>query len=162
MDRSVNVMRCRKSGAFLLNPTGTFVGHGGVIGITPRREIPDGVQELELGQRVIELLESSGPTGVHISEAKQFRERSRDAETKRVEAAYRLDRPGLSTSRLARRFLHATVEHRHRQKSWVITVFQYDSRLRAMSAADDVPVRVPISSGAAALGAALHRRLPLE
>ena len=161
MDRSVQVSRCRRTGAFLLNPQGTFRGYGGYVGINPYREVPTDETDAALGRAVVEQLTLSGPTGAAIAQAKGFLEAGRDAETRRIRRGYGLDAPALNTSRLARRFLQAHVEQRHGQKSWLIQPYRYDSRLRSMSSADEPTTRVRHAAGVAALGAALREALRL-
>jgi len=161
MHRSVQVKRCWRSGAFLLNPEGSFRGYGGYVGINPYREVAADASDAALGRAVVEQLARSGPTGVAFAEAGGFLERGRDAETRRLRRRYGLDVNGLNTSRLARRFLQADVEQRHGHKSWVIQPYRYDPRLRSMSGADETPARVRHAAGVAALGAALREALRL-
>ena len=159
MDRVVNVSRCRRTGAFLLHPFGTFRGYGAFVGVNPYRESPADVDDASLGQIVVTLLALSGPTGRDFTEAKLFLEQGRDDETNRIRSQYGLEGPALSTSKLARRFLKADVEQRHGQKSWIVQPFRYDSRLRSMTGSDIPPIRVRQSAGSAALGAALRAAL---
>src|SRR5436190_24203088 len=104
MDRGVHVSRCKRTGAFLLNPVGTFRGYGAYVGINPYREVPADAPDESLGQAVIDLLALSGPTAVAFSEATQFLEESQDDETVRIRNQYGLAQSGLTTSKLARRF----------------------------------------------------------
>jgi hypothetical protein len=157
----VHVSRCRRSGAFLLNPQGTFRGYGAYVGVNPYREVTTDASDVALGEAIVELLALSGPTGVPLAEARDFLEAGRDTETRRIRRTYGLDARGLSTSRLARRFLQADVEQRHGQKSWIIQPYRYDARRRLMSGADETPTRVRHAAGAAALGAAVRDALRL-
>lgn len=161
MDRHVQVSRCKRSGAFLLNPLGTFRGYGAYVGINPYREVPSDALDSLLGQTVVDLVVLSGPTGVEFSEAARFLEASRDEETILVRSKYGLSKTGLTTSKLASRFLQAHVEQKHGQKSWVVQLFSYSSRWRSMTGDDQPAVRVKHAAGAAALGTALLSALEL-
>jgi hypothetical protein len=161
MERSVKVIRCKRTGSFLLNPEGTFRGYGATVGVNPYREVKDDADDDVLGRVVVELLRLSGPTGVAFADAKQFLTDTRDEETVRIRSRYDLDQPGLNTSKMARRFLLADVIQRPGQKSWVLEAYRYDSRLRSMSGAGEKPVRVRHADGPAALGAALRAVLLL-
>jgi hypothetical protein len=152
VERAVNIRRCRRTGAFVLNPEGTFRGYGGYVGVNPYRELPADASPAELGALVVELLSLSGPTGIPIAEARGFLRDSADEETRRIRAAHGLDAPRLSTAALARRFASAAVELRHGQRSWRVQGFRYDPRLRSESGADIEPVRVRHRDGAVALG----------
>jgi hypothetical protein len=158
MDRSVQIMRCRRTGAFLLHPVGTFRGYGAYVGINPYREVLATSSPEELGRTVMVLLELSGPTGIAFADAKHFLETSRDEETIRIRTAYGLNRPKLSTSKLAKRFLHVDVMHKHGQKSWVVQVMQYDSRRRSLVGEDDL-VRVRLGDGLVTLGEVLREMM---
>lgn len=162
MERAVNIRRCRRTGAFVLNPEGTFRGYGGSVGVNPYRELPADAGPAELGALVAELLARSGPTGVPIAGARAFLRASADDETRRVRAAHGLDAPRLTTAALARRFAAATVTLRDGQRSWRVQGFSYDSRLRSLSGAGIEPVRVSHRSGTAALGAAVREAVGAE
>jgi hypothetical protein len=158
MDRGVSVLRCKKTGNFILNPMGTFRGYGAYVGIYPYREVPADATDQALGEAITQLLTCSGPTGFHISEHDAYKRQATDEETDRVRAEYGFGE-GMTTSKFARRFLNATVELRHRQKSWVVQAYVYDSRRRSLSGQGQTPVRVRHSAGVSTLGEAVKRVL---
>ena len=153
MDRCVMVSRCKRTGAFLLNPVNTSRPSG--INLW---EVSTAAADEALGETVIDLLARSGRTDVASAEDDQPSGESREEETERIWSHYGLDGP---TARFARRCLLATVEHRHGRKSWRVQVLCYDPRQRAMSGEGQRSVRVRHSAGAAALGAALRATLDL-
>ena len=78
MEQIVSVMKCRRKGDYLLNPMGTFKGHGGYVGINPYRVLPGEGSAAQLGELALKLLAESGPTGFHISDAATYRATFRD------------------------------------------------------------------------------------
>jgi len=155
----VNIRRCRRTGAFVLNPEGTFRGYGGYVGVNPYRELPADANPAGLGALVVELLGLSGPTAVPLAQAREFLRDSRDEETRRVRTAYGLDAPRLSTAALARRFASATVTLRVGQRTWRVQRFSYDPRARSLTGAGVEPVRVSHRDGVTALGEAVRELL---
>jgi hypothetical protein len=104
MDRCVLVHRCKRTGAFLLQPVDTARGHG--VSINLYREVPTDAADESLGETVIDLLARSGPTGAAFAEATPSSGASRDEETERISGRYGVDRVG-PTSVYARWFLLA-------------------------------------------------------
>src|SRR5687768_6046226 len=115
MTRRVQVSRCKRTGAFLVNPVGSFRGYGAYVGINPYREAPGDAPDETLGQVVVDLLTFSGPTGLPINSAKQFLEETEDEETARLRRKYGFTLPGLTASKLARQFLFASVDQKRGQ-----------------------------------------------
>jgi hypothetical protein len=151
MDRYVLVHRCKRTGAFLLNP----VAASGPSDIN-LWEVPADATDESLGQTAIDLLAPSGrpdaaPTGASSGESQEER-------TGRIWSQYGFDGP---TSKLAKRFLLAGVEQKDGRKSWVVQVLCYDPSKRAMSGEDQPSTRVRHSAGAATLGVALRAALDL-
>jgi hypothetical protein len=161
MDRSVSVLRSKKTGNYILHPFGTFRGYGAYVGINPYREVPGDASSKALGQAIVDLLELSGPTGFGIDERDEYVRPTEDEETIRIREAYGLE-DGMTTSKVAQRFLHAHVEQRTRQKSWVVQTYTYSSRWRSLSGSEHEPTRVKHSEGPAALGRVLQEVLALE
>src|SRR5262245_13313182 len=153
MDRYLLVNRCKRTGAFLLNPVDA--SRPSDVNLW---EVPTDAPDESLGQTVIDLLAQPGRPGVAPAEAGQSPGGSREEETERLWGQYGMTGP---TSELAKRFLLAGVEHRHGRKSWVVRVLCYDSRRRAMSGEGQPSTRVRHSAGAAALGVALRAALEL-
>ncbi|HEY8503615.1 MAG TPA: hypothetical protein VIL46_03480 [Gemmataceae bacterium] len=151
MDRSVQVSRCKRTGAFLLNPFGTFRGYGAYVGVNPYREVSADATDEALGRAVVELLALSGPTGIPFAQAREFFEEGQDDETVRIRSRYGLTRRGLTTSKLARRFLQACVEQRHGNRSWVVQPYRYSPRDRSMSGEGQPAARIRHCAGPAAL-----------
>jgi tetratricopeptide (TPR) repeat protein len=156
MDRCALVHRCKRTGAFLLQPVDTSRGRG--VSINLYREVPTDDADKSLGETVINLLALSGPTGAAFAEAKPSSGTSRDEETERINCEYGVGGLG-PTSVYARWFLLATVKQRHARKAWTVHVHRYDSRRQAMSGEDQPSLRVRHSAGAAALGGALRAAL---
>jgi hypothetical protein len=146
MDRCVLVSRCKRTGAFLLNPVST----SGPSDVN-LWEVPAGVADDALGQAVVDLLvvpgqASAAPAG------------EREQQTERLWRRYGLDGP---TSAYAKRVLMASVTQRPGRKSWVVQVLRYDPRHRAMSGDGQPSARVRHAAGRAALGNALRAALQL-
>ena len=146
MDRCVLVSRCKRTGAFLLNPVST--SRPSAVNLW---EVPAGAADDALGQAVVDLLvvpaqASAAPAG------------EREEETERLWRRYGLDGP---TSELAKRVLTASVTQRHGRKSWVVQVLRYDPRQRAISGDGQPSARVRHAAGRAALGNALRAALEL-
>jgi hypothetical protein len=156
MDRCVLVHRCKRTGAFLLQPVDTPRGRG--VSLDLYREVPTDAADEALGETVIDLLARSGPPGAALAEATPSSGASRDEETQRISDRYGVDRVG-STPVYARWFLLATVKQRPARMSWTVHTHRYDSRRQAMSGEDQPSVRVEHSAGAAALGGALRAAL---
>ena len=146
MDRCVLVSRCKRTGAFLLNPVST--SRPSAVNLW---EVPPDASDDALGQAVVDLLALSGQ--VDAAPAGE-----REEETERLWCLYGLDGP---TSRFARRVLTASVTHRHGRKSWVVQTLRYDPRERALSGEGRPAVRVRHAAGGAALGIALRAALEL-
>src|SRR5262245_46045737 len=140
MDRYVLVHRCKRTGAFLLNP----VAASGPSDVN-LWEVPAGATDESLGQTVIDLL-AARPDA---APAEDSFDESQVERTERIRGQYGFDGP---TSRLAKRFLLAGVEHKHGRKSWVGQVLRYDPHKQAMSGEDQPSTRVRHSTGAEALG----------
>jgi hypothetical protein len=143
MDRCVLVHRCKRTGAFLLNPAIPRRGASTAINLW---EVPADATNESLGWTVIDLLAASGrpdPT----------KDASREEETARIWRRYGMTG---SMPTLARRFLLGSVEHRHRRKSWVVQVLCYDARRRLISGEGQPSQRVRHPAGAVALGVALR------
>ncbi len=161
MNTSVDIVRCKRTGNFILNPYSTFRGYGGYVAINPYREVLSDAPSEILGQVILQLLQLAGPTAVDIAEVQTFLAETADEETVRLNEEYGIGRRGSTTSKMAKRFLSATVAQRHRQKSWVVQYFSYHSRLRCMSGSEHPPVRVRHSIGPSGLGDAVFRVLKL-
>jgi hypothetical protein len=146
MDRCVLVHRCKRTGAFLLNPVST--SHPSAVNLW---EVQPDASDETLGRTVVDLLAPCGPVGAAPAGG-------REAETERLWHKYGLDAP---MSRFAKRALTASVTHRHGRKSWVVQVLRYDPRHRALSGDGQPPARVRHAAGAAALGSALRAALEL-
>jgi hypothetical protein len=148
MDRCVLVHRCKRTGAYLLNPVFPRLGEGSDINLW---EVSADASDDSLGRAVIDLLARSGradPTAGAIWEE----------ETERLWTRYGLTG---SMPALAKRFLLGSVEHRHGRKSWVVQVLSYDARRRAISGDGQPSRRVGQPAGAAGLGVALRTALDL-
>ena len=146
---------------FLLNPFGTFRGYGAHVGINPYRIVASDSPDELLGQTIVALLSLSGPTGVSFSDAKTFLSEGRDEETQRVRALFGFDASGLTTAKLNRRFLMASVEQKSNRKSWLVQAYLYNSKLRTMSGAETTTHRIKHSDNVYALGAAVRQSLAL-
>ena len=146
MDRCVLVSRCKRTGAFLLNPVRT--SRPSAVNLW---EVPPNASDDALGQAVVDLLAPSGQVDTAPAGG-------REEETERLWDLYGLDGP---TSRFAKRVLTASVTHRHGRKSWVVQVLRYDPRKRAISGAGRPSLRVRHAAGEAALGIALRAALEL-
>jgi tetratricopeptide (TPR) repeat protein len=156
MDRCVLVHRCKRTGAFLLQPVDP--SRGGGVSLNLYREVPTDAADESLGETVIDLLALSGPAGAANARARPASGESPDEETQRIGCQYGVDRLA-PTSVYARWFLLATVKQRHARKSWTVHVHRYDSRQQVMSGEDQPSRRVRPSAGAAALGGALRAAL---
>lgn len=152
MLHSVNVLRHRKNGTYVLNPLGTFAGHGGLIGIYPYRDLYDPSNE-ELGKLVIELLLLSGPTGYPIRDIESYRLETLDNETERVRNSFFPPGRRRNTSSLAREFLHGGVKFESGQKSWLVESRVFDSEDHDLKIYKQH--RVPTKLGPSLLGAAI-------
>jgi hypothetical protein len=148
MDRCVLVHRCKRTGAFLLNPASTRRGASTAINLW--EVLADATNE-SLGRTVIDLLAVSG-------RADPTADASREEETERLWRRYGMTG---SMPTLARRFLLGSVEHRHGRKSWVVQVLCYDAGGRVISGEGQPLQRVRQLAGAAALGVALRTALDL-
>ena len=148
MDRCVLVHRCKRTGAFLLNPVSARRGARTAVNLW---EVPADAANESLGRTVIDLLTASG-------RADPTADASREEETERIWRRYGMTG---SMPTLARRFLLGSVEHRHGRKSWVVQVLRYDARRRAISGEGQPSQRVRQPAGAAALGVALRTALHL-
>jgi hypothetical protein len=146
MDRCVLVHRCKRTGAFLLNPVSTSCPSAVNLW-----EVPPDASDDALGQAVVDLLAPSGQVDAAPAGG-------REEETERLWRLYGLDGPA---SRLAKRVLTASVTHRHGWKSWVIQTLPYDPRERALSGEGQPSVRVRHVAGGSALGIALRTVLEL-
>jgi hypothetical protein len=134
---------------------GTFRGYGGYVGVNPYREVAGDAADELLGRTAVELLGLSGPTGVAFADAREFLAATRDVETEQIRHRHGLDRPGLSTAKLAGRFLGAEVVQLRGQKSWVVQRFHYDPTSRANTGGQTL--RVKHADGPAALGVVLRQ-----
>jgi len=148
MDRCVLVHRCKRTGAFLLNPASARLGASTAINLW---EVPADAANESLGRTVIDLLTASG-------RADPTADASREEETERIWRRYGMTG---SMPTLARRFLLGSVEHRHGRKSWVVQVLRYDARRRAISGEGQPSQRVRHPAGAVALGVALRTAFDL-
>jgi hypothetical protein len=146
MDRCVMVHRCKRTGAFLLNPVSTSCPSAVNLW-----EAPPDASDDALGQAVVDLLALSGQVDAAPAGG-------REEETERLWCQYGLDGP---TSKLAKRALTASVTHRHGRESWVVQTLRYDPRERALSGEGQPSVRVRHAAGGAALGIALRAALEL-
>jgi hypothetical protein len=151
MDRYVLVHRCKRTGAFLLNP----VAVSGPSDVN-LWEVPADTTDESLGQTVIDLL--AAPDRPDAAPAEDSFGESQEERTERIWSQYGFDGP---TSKLAKRFLLAGVEHKHGRKSWVVQVLRYNPRKQAMSGEDQPSARVRHPAGPAALGVALRAALDL-
>lgn len=158
MNRSVFVLRSRKTGKWAFNPAGTFQGYGAYVGIFPYRELPVGASAAQIGRLVLSLLAKSGPTGFHIRDHNLYLESAHDEISESVLEWARPRKP--STSKMARLFLEGSVETTDRLKSWRIVTYQYDSRERA-SKATGLGVRVSKHLGGRAVGEAVRSAFPM-
>src|SRR5262245_46284897 len=141
MDRCVLVSRCKRTGAFLLNPVST--SRPSAIDLW---EVPTDAADDGLGQAVVDLLAPAGPA------------LGREQETERLWRQYGLGGP---TDKFAKRVVMASVTHRHGRKSWAVQVLRYNPRARSMSGDGQPSARVRHAAGAAALGIALRAALEL-
>ena len=148
MDRCVLVHRCKRTGAFLLNPVSARRGARTAVNLW---EVPADAANESLGRTVLDLLDASG-------RADPTADASREEETERIWRRYGMTG---SMPTLARRFLLGSVEHRHRRKSWVVQVLCYDARRRLISGEGQPSQRVRHPAGAAALGLALRTAFDL-
>lgn len=82
MDRCVLVHRCKRTGAFLLQPVDTSRGRG--LSIDLYREVPADAPDESLGETVIHLLALFGPTGAANARAKPSPGERRDEERERI------------------------------------------------------------------------------
>ena len=161
MERIVKVLRCRRTGGFILNPMGTFRGYGAFVGVPPYRTLPAGTESDSLGRLAMEILALSGPTGAAIATAKEYMNESSDDETRSVRSRFGLDAKRNSTSILARRFLIAEVAIRDGRRSWTLIVFSCSSSPRVLRAGGSKPIRILFRAGPAALGVAIRDALKL-
>ena len=148
MDRCVLVHRCKRTGAFLLNPATARLGACTAINLW---EVPTDAANESLGRTVLDLLAASERADPAV-------DASREEETERIWGRYGMTG---SMPMLAKRFLLGSVEHRHRRKSWVVQVLGYDARRRLISGEGQPAQRVRHPAGAAALGLALRTALAL-
>ena len=148
MDRCVLVHRCKRTGAFLLNPASPRLGACTDINLW---EVPADAANDSLGRTVLDLLAASGRADATV-------DASREEETERI---WMLSGLTGSMPTLARRFLLGSVEHRHGRKSWVVQVLCYDAHRRVISGEGQPSQRVRQPAGAAALGVALRTVLGL-
>jgi hypothetical protein len=146
MDRCVLVSRCKRTGAFLLNPVST--SRPSAVNLW---EIAPDASDAALGRAVVELLALSGKVGAAPPGA-------REQETERLWRQYDLDGP---TPKLAKRVLTVSVTHRHGRQSWVVQVLRYDPRERALSGEGQPSARIRHAAGGVALGIALRAALEL-
>lgn len=158
MKRHVGVFRHKKSGAFIMQPMGTFKGYGAHVGINPYREIAHGVGAQVLGEMVLQLLRHSGPTGMALMDFKAYASRTDDAESRRIEDKY-FPAGRTTTSTLARSFVEGSVSIEDGQKSWAIEVYTYDPKRRSL--VGELKARVKIQAGPEGLGKALMEALDL-
>ena len=149
-DRIANVLRSKKSGHIAMVPLCTFIGYGGYVGTPPYELLPPGATAMDVGETLLRVLERSGPTGVHIEDAKAHLAELEDATTRQAKKLCEGSRP--TTAGVAARSDRWRVEHRHRRKSVTVTPLVYDSGSR--TDVDDVEkmVRVALRDGAARLG----------
>jgi hypothetical protein len=154
MERSVKILRCKRTGDFILHPMGTFHGYGGYVGLIPYRVVSRSTSGERLGQLIADLLRLSGPTGVHIKEYEAYVEQAMDDHTRKIKNDYRLDEK-MSTSVYARRFSHGEIVQRAGQKSWVLQPYTYASKSRTLSGKEHKPSRIKHSEGIAGLGVAV-------
>ena len=148
MDSCVLVHRCKRTGAFLLNPVSSRLGEGSDINLW---EVSADAADESLGRAVIDLLAVSG-------RADPTARASREEETERIWRWYGMTG---SMPALAKRFLLGSVEHRHGRKSWIVQVLCYDAKRGAISGDGQPSQRVRQPAGAAALGLALRTGLDL-
>lgn len=149
MEQRVIVMRNRKTGEFVLQPVGTFKGHGAFIGIAPYRELPPDASSERIGEMVLELLEKSGPKGRHIRELVAYQNETNDPETKRVIAKH-LPPARASTKWVARNFQKGEVRRKSGQKSWLIVPQTYEADHDWFR--DEQDVRITFAKGVKTLG----------
>jgi hypothetical protein len=148
LDRCVLVHRCKRTGAFLLNPASPRLGARTAVNLW---EVSADADDVSLGRAVIDLLARRGREDPSDGA-------SREEETGRI---WRLYGMSGSMTALARRFLLGSVEHRHGRKSWVVQVLRYDPRTQAFSGDGQPAARVRHAAGAAALGIALRAAMAL-
>lgn len=149
-DRIANVLRSKKSGHIAMFPLCTFVGYGAYVGTPPYELLPPEATAVEVGETLLRVLERSGPTGVHIKEARAHLAKLEDATTRQAKKLCEGSRP--TTAGVAARSDRWRVEHRHGRKSVNVTPLVYDSRSR--NDLDDVEemVRVALRDGPVRLG----------
>jgi hypothetical protein len=155
MKKQVEVLRRRSDGSFILHPKGTFKGHGGILGITPYRELPSDVGNKELGLLVLDLLDLSGPTGSTMADFESYNRKAGE-ESESVRA--KLYPSNATTRSIARNFKRLSVLAN--PKSWEIIPWRYDSS-RNLDSRPLRSVRVKREQGAEELGHAIHRMLSI-
>lgn len=161
MNRAVQVLRCKRTGNFVLNPQGTFLGFGAYVGINPSREVLSNATPGTLGKAIVELMRLSGATGFRVRHHDRYDRSTCDKETRRVKKAYGFVKGKMTTSIMARKFLSALVDHRHGQKSWVVQLFTYSSDRRSLVGGSN-RIRVKHAAGASALEEAVRGIMKLE
>ncbi|MEO1484024.1 MAG: hypothetical protein AAFU77_18085 [Myxococcota bacterium] len=137
MDLIVQARWSRKEHFFLLNPMGTFKGHGGFIGISPMVSISRGDERL--GDIVVELLERSGPTGFHIREHFKYRSEIEDAKSRKLREFY--IPKSATTGSLSKRFVRLEISTTRAAKSWKLTRFEYDKLKKASFGVEQERIR---------------------
>lgn len=158
MEKVVSINRSRKTGAFVMNPLGSFVGYGGLIGINPVIELPAPASVLELGTQALMLLEVAGPTKEKYVNVRDYLSRTEDLESRRVHTEY-ISRIR-STRDLARRFVVAALRWQTRQKSWILARMTFNASQNTLT--EELRQRIPVSSGPKGVGASVQLMLSLD
>jgi hypothetical protein len=138
-ERKVHIGRCVATGEFVLRPVGTYKGYGGFVTLPLCRMLPSDASPKAMGTLVLELLQLSGPTGIHY---KDYPSQEVDAESRRV-----MKRFGLKDA--SREFDSANVAHREDQSSWKVIPHERTGRDTFKAKA---PIRVAGKGGPEALG----------
>jgi hypothetical protein len=158
VEKRVIVLRSRKSGAYVLNPMGTFKGYGGYVGIAPYRELDADCSTRALGEVTISLLQVSAPTGYHIRDVVRYQHEQFDEESLRIANAH-LPPQKADDAFIDRNFHEIEVFLRNRQKSWGVVKQEYNPSQSWFQAGESL--RVPINRGSARLGEAMVELLNL-
>lgn len=158
MDLLVSILQCRRSGAIVMAPYGTFEGCGAYILINPVRMAPSSASAAEVGALARSILASAGPTGLHIREQKAFLAKTADSETARVRQAYP---PDLPPRRMDKHFKAAHLSHKSRQKSYLIKRFTL-AEDGFMTGRNDLKWRVRLDASDEELGRAIAAAFDAE
>lgn len=151
MDKSAVLRISNRKNIILVRPTGTFKGFGAYVGINPLRALGLDSHPADIGDIVISLLDSSGPTGYHIDDHAQYLEATEDRVT--ISLARKYTQLRLATRELAKIFICVVVEWNTREKSWKISLEEYNSTKNCLY--PTATKRINLSAGPELLGLAI-------